>query len=309
MMGKNIVLALLTSLLFVSCDGFFLGPAMNLNHDDPNRAFGRLECEPIDSDEIRVIWDWYDIERALRGISPVYDEIIIKHNTGSYPTSRLGGESYLLTSWDASTNPMSSTIFTDLKRDRDHYFALYAHEAGGSWMAPIYTSRYLEGYTPSNQDHWYVDFVSGDLTLAGINSNSPTLPTEDVSDTLFNIFYFDIWDIKGVENATLYFYVTNVAVDTTLVIRPTRARWLSGDSFTLAMGGASEFVIDRTVQAQISFAAGDPAGLYSVDVTKVLSKAFYHGSGGLFFSTTGNPLTLDYNSGNPYLNMDIVEYW
>jgi hypothetical protein len=242
MMGKNIVLALLTSLLFVSCDGFFLGPAMNLNHDDPNRAFGRLECEPIDSDEIRVIWDWYDIERALRGISPVYDEIIIKHNTGSYPTSRLGGESYLLTSWDASTNPMSSTIFTDLKRDRDHYFALYAHEAGGSWMAPIYTSRYLEGYTPSNQDHWYVDFVSG-------------------------------------------------------------------DSFTLAMGGASEFVIDRTVQAQISFAAGDPAGLYSVDVTKVLSKAFYHGSGGLFFSTTGNPLTLDYNSGNPYLNMDIVEYW
>jgi hypothetical protein len=109
-------------------------------------------------------------------------------------------------------------------------------------MAPIYTSRYLEGYTPSNQDHWYVDFVSG-------------------------------------------------------------------DSFTLAMGGASEFVIDRTVQAQISFAAGDPAGLYSVDVTKVLSKAFYHGSGGLFFSTTGNPLTLDYNSGNPYLNMDIVEYW
>lgn len=40
--------------------------------------------------------------------------------------------------------------WTGLNQDRDHFFALYAHEKGGNWLAPVIRSRYL-GYNTASQ--------------------------------------------------------------------------------------------------------------------------------------------------------------
>lgn len=321
MMVKKIsrltVLAFILPIFLFSCDGFLLGPTMNLNRDDPNEAFGRLECQTIDTDEIRVMWDWYDIERALRGIAPVYDEIVIKHSTGSYPASRLGGESYTLKSWDASSNPSTSTVFTDLKRDQEHYFALYAHETGGGWMAPVYTSEYLD----KNQSPWsttlYVDSfypenaIGGDMDTGGGGASFQISSgfTQILSGTIFNTFYYDLNDGDSIVYAILSnFNIDNVPVEATLIMHPMRARWSGGDSRELAIGGVDQYMVDRSIQVEHTFSAGETVSNFSIDITELFAKSQYHRTNGIFLYTDGGQI--DISSGDfPTIDVEIMENW
>ncbi len=302
------ILVLLSSILFFSCDSFILGPSLNLNRDGLNESFGRFECELIDSDEIRVVWDWYDLERALRDIAPVYDEIVIKHSRGSYPTSRLGGESFPIKSWDASAKSFTSVIFSNLKRDREHYFALYAHEKGGGWMAPVYTSQQLENFRLESESFWHTNFVKGDMSSSGTSTNFPNA-TETISGEIFNILYYENWYDMNVGSAEINIDISLVPLDTTLVIHPMRARWESGDPFLLKIGEADEFFIDRSIRVEIPFVAGDLAGPRSIDISEVLAKAYYHNTGGLFLYTTGNQLTMNYTVDTPSIDVELVGNW
>jgi hypothetical protein len=211
---------------------------------------------------------------------------------------------------------MSSTIFTDLKRDRDHYFALYAHEAGGSWMAPVYASTFLD----ANQSPWSSTFFVTDAgnTAAGDMGSSGSFDTIDVtslpqnqtlSENLFNIFYYDLGGEDKISFAELNFNVSAApAAEVTLIIHPMRVRWNSGDPPNLAIGGTDQFMVDRSIQAEHTFSVTD-SGNFSVNITELFAKSQYHRTYGVFMHTDGGQLGLEYPNGSPVLDTQIMENW
>jgi len=97
-----VIPALLLSL--GSCDDFLLAPTGRIQHHDPEAGFSRLEPQMI-GDEVRLVWDWYDLERDLRDGTVNHDQIILKHKTGSYPDSRFDGAFYHIDDCDRWRSP------------------------------------------------------------------------------------------------------------------------------------------------------------------------------------------------------------
>lgn len=309
---KLLLISVSALLLFAGCDLFVLGPSLNQNYDDEEVGFGRLGAALVDDEEVRVGWDWFDLERDLRGIDPVYDKIIIQHSTGSYPVSRLGGKLFEISDWDPVTNPLWSTVFKDLKNDREHYFALYAHEKNGRWMAPIYTSVYLEGYDKYT--------VGGLLTRNdGVNVpveanlstgvyNNLTSGLRIINDNTVNIFYYDVWEDEKVASAELNLIINSVTVDDVLLVQPIRIYWDSGDASQLNLWGDDSFVFDRSVTEAYNIAAGN-TGSHSFDITDVFAKSQLHRTNGIVLYTGGSNITMDYNTDFPTIDLQVVRKW
>jgi len=298
-------------LLLGGCDLFVLGPSLNLNYDDEDAAFGRLGAALVDDGDVRVGWDWYDLERDLRGIDPVYDKIIIQHSTGSYPVSRIGGRKFEISEWDPVTNPLWSTVFKDLKNDREHYFALYAHERNGRWMAPMYASVYLEGY----EQHSFFLYSRDDATTpleANLSTGAVnTLAvgfTSSITPTTINVFYYDLWEDEKVASAKLNFDVNSVTADDVIIVHPVRVYWDSGDASQLNLWGDDSFVIDRSVAAVYNINAGN-TGPHSFNITDVFAKAQLHRTNGIVLYTGGSNIVMNYNSDFPIIDLQVVRKW
>lgn len=275
-------------LILSSCDLFFIGPSLNLNWDDPNAGFGRLDAEQIGKDEIRVSWDWYDIERQLRGQAAVFDEIVIKYNKNSRPLSRFGGTSFEIKNWNPVSKPMWSAQFDGLEQDEEYYFALYAHEKDGRWMAPVYTSKRIEGY---NIDSWSPGWTRafGALMSTG---NLDALNT--ISDDQVDIYYYeDVWEDDNIQEAILSFNITTgPTVDDKILIYPVRL-FIDDSADPISPGiGIDEFTVDRSVRVEIPVETGF-SGLKTVDMTNVFAKAHYHGTKGFLLMTQGEVIAYD----------------
>ena len=286
-----------------SCDLFLLGPSLNLNYDDPDIGFGRFRSALIGDGEIRVGWDWIDIERKLRGLDPVYDQIIIKHSTGSYPVSRLGGEKFEISGWNPVTKPMWSTVFKDMKWDREHYFALYAHERDGRWMSPMYTSLYFDGFDTN------MNSFPTELTVSG-NFSGGGHPQGELSLDQADMYYYDIGEDGTVKSATISFDVTSPpAADDKIVIYPMRSRWDIPDFTSLNIGDAAvypdQFYIDRSVRVEIPVSTA-PVNPIERDITSVFAKAQYHGTNGILIVTGGSNISI---STPPQIETNLVRRW
>ncbi len=306
--------------LFTACDVFVLLPAFNHNPDDPNQAFGPLKAGIIDDGTVRVVWDWYDLERKVRGLEPVYDEIVIKHNRGNYPDSRLGGKVFEIKNWDPATNPLWATTFSDLKSDREHYFALYAHEKDGRWVGPIYTSIYMEGFEFSTRPGLTpITSISVDATPPPPPPPPPPFPAATtittaaypliISDTQTMIYYFDdIWDDEKIISAKLFIEVnTGPANPDSLIIYPMRS-YVEETSGTLSdYIGLYGFTVDRTVFSEYPLSATD-TGPKEIDITDVFVKAHYHRHDGIYLKMAGLE-SLELGIPEPYIEIEIARNW
>ena len=275
---------------FSSCDLFMLGPFLNINRDDEDAGFARLRVDQVDEGAVRVGWDWYDLERILRGAKPVYDEIIIKHNTGSYPLSRLGGEAFEISDWDPVDNPLWSTVFKDLRDEREHYFALYAHERNGRWMAPMYASVHVKGYDR------YTIWPGASLTVSGNFTGAISHTVGEINAEQADICYYDFGDDETVNKATITLDITAApAAADVIIIYPMRCRWEDIDFSTMNVGDSEsnpdQFCIDRSIRAEIPITAGFTGTLYE-DITEVFAKAQYHGTRGILIHTGGQDMTI-----------------
>ncbi|MCF7948860.1 MAG: hypothetical protein K9M94_09775 [Spirochaetia bacterium] len=296
---------------FTACDTFVLLPAFNHNPDDQNQSFGPLRAGIVDDGTIRVIWDWYDLERVVRGVKPVYDEIIIKHNRGNYPDSRLGGKSFKIKDWDPATKPLWAATFSDLKNDREHYFALYAHEKEGRWVGPMYTSRYMEGFeyeirpgiVPNSSESFSADISAG--TAANL-----AYP-ENISNNNVLVYYYDeLWEDEKVVSAQIIIDINAApTTDDALFIYPIRAH-VTNDSGTLSEGlSLSSLSVDRSIRAEVSLLATDTYPLTkSVDITKVFAKAQYHRHHGLLIQVAGTTNSVPVGT-DPTINAEIARNW
>ncbi len=299
-------IAFISISFFTACDAFVLLPALNLNPDDPDQGFGRLRAGIIDDGTIRVVWDWYDLERVVRGIEPLYDEIVIKHNRGSYPASRLGGKSFEIKNWDPTTNPLWAATFSDLKDDREHYFALYVHEKDGRWVGPLYTSRYMEGFG--------YEIITG---LTPTNSISATISTGEtpgegignISGDEADLYYFqDFWEDEIVMSAELIIEFSNITANDTLLIYPLRGYIEDSDGDVIIDRGLglSEFNVDRSLRIEYPLISGD-TGVKEIDITKVLAKAQYHRHNGILLKMAG---TTSVTFGTPpNINVELAGNW
>ncbi|MDY7028273.1 MAG: hypothetical protein SVR04_08260 [Spirochaetota bacterium] len=298
---KLILISASALLLFAGCDLFVLGPSLNLNYDDDDAAFGRLGAALVDDGDVRVGWDWYDLERILpgRNLDPIYDKIIIQHSTGSYPVSRLGGRKFEISEWDPVTNPLWSTVFKDLKYDREHYFALYAHERNGRWMAPLYASVYFDGYDsypifPGAPTNISANFSGGTHAPGAINADQA------------DICYYDLGGDELVASAVMTLDITAApASDDHIIIYPMRQRWDVANFTDIDLGGVDQFAVDRSIRAEIPVTASFTGMLYP-DITEVFAKAQYHGTKGILIQTSGQDMTI---TSPPMIEVEVVRKW
>lgn len=303
---------------FISCDAFVALPAFNHNPDDPNQGFGPLRAGIVDDGTIRVIWDWYDLERLVRGVEPIYDEITIKHNRGSYPTSRLGGKVFEIKNWNPTSNPLWATTFSDLKDDREHYFALYAHEKDGRWVGPMYTSRYMEGYEYQVKSGLTpVTSISVDATPPPPPPPEPPYPSATtiiaypitISDTQTAIYYFDdIWDDEKIISAKLIIEVGSAPTNPdSLLIYPMRTlvEETSGSlSDYISLYG---FTVDRTIVREYPLSSAD-TGTQEIDITDVFAKAHYHRHNGIYLKMAGVE-SLNIATPEPFIEIEVARNW
>ncbi len=291
--------------LFTACDVFVLLPAFNHNPDDPNQSFGPLKAGIIDDGTVRVVWDWYDLERKVRGLEPVYDEIVIKHNRGNYPDSRLGGKVFKIKNWDPATNPLWATTFSDLKSDREHYFALYAHEKDGRWVGPLYTSLYMEGF---DYNMWS-SFASHGISAVISTEVTPGSGLGTISGDEADLYYYqDFWEEEVIMSAELVLEFTNIPADDTVLIYPLRSyiEDSDGDNLIDQGIGLAEFSVDRSVRIEVPLSAG-ATGTQIVDITKVLAKSQYHRHNGILLKMQGTT-TVNYTS-FPSIDIEIARNW
>lgn len=293
------ILAILTA-----CDSFILPPAFNLNPEDPNQAFGRLESALIDKGKVRVIWDWYDLERRVRGVTPVYDEVIIKHSRGNYPTSRLGGVSFEIKDWDPATNPLGAATFSDLKDDREHYFALYAHEKDGRWVGPMYTSTYFDGF------EYDVKYPVASHSIAAYVSSGTTVGEGLLTEDQANMFYYqDLWEDEIVTSAEITLDVTGVSADGTIVVYPMRNFVEDSDADGAIDQGITlnEISVDRSIRVEFPIVDSD-TGLKNIDISSIMAKAQYHRHNGILLMMT--PGTSQVNISTPVdIEVEIARSW
>jgi len=190
-------------------------------------------------------------------------------------------------------------VFKDLKNDREHYFALYAHERNGRWMAPMYASVYFDGYN-SNL------IFSGAPTNISANFGGGTHAIGAINADQAEICYYDLGGDEVVASAVITLEITNSpAIDDHILIYPMRQRWDIDNFTTIGLGGVDEFTIDRTIWAEIPVAAGFTGFLYP-DITEVFAKAQYHGTRGILIQTSGQSITI---VSPPMVEVEVVRKW
>lgn len=135
------ILIVLTLFIFISsCDLFLPAPVGRDNPDDPDVQIRYFTSVMSGSDSILAVWEWREASPEIAD-SRVIDEIWIVHSENDPPKSRFPGDSDDVQKFDSTSFWKAEWI--NLNSNEEHYFALYAKEKGGTWLAPKHTSIYL----------------------------------------------------------------------------------------------------------------------------------------------------------------------
>ena len=283
----SVVVLLVSATVFLvsGCDALLLGPSPHANWDDPDLALMKLRANAVDDRDIRVAWDWLDIERELAGEKPKVDEIIVKHRKGSPPETRLGGKKFKLKNFEQNTNPLWKHTFNKLEQDEEHYFALYMHEKGGRWTAPLYTSTHLDGVDKYTENRNALYYQTADILTSTLSSDEPQSfsgAINGVTDTNWALLYFEEIDRRStVESVTLN--IDNSA-GATLVINPIRITPHSFEDLSVAS-------IDHSLELETTVTAIDTVS--GKLLTEIFAKAYYHISNGILVRTKGTSITIN----------------
>lgn len=150
---------LLTSIIIVffagllsSCDYLLPAPLGRNNPFDDEAQIGRFSVAVSGSDSMVTNWDWHDALSTIED-KRVIDRIRIVHQKNSRPTSRNPLNPDNVQEFTSTSNWFYN--WTGLKNDKDHHFALYAHEKSGLWLSPKYIETYLDSSVQDNNVSLY----------------------------------------------------------------------------------------------------------------------------------------------------------
>jgi len=124
---------------------------------------------------IITAWDWRPPPSGIDD-SRIIDKIRIVHSRNDPPQSKypLNPDNVI----ELDSNSSWQYGWNGLKVDREHYFALYAHEKGGVWLAPKHVNQHLSNN--GHEDRWNIP-----VERLYIDT---TLPTNIVGTAAINIF-------------------------------------------------------------------------------------------------------------------------
>lgn len=294
--------------IFISCDFLLPAPLGRNNPFDDEAQIGRFEASPSSYNSIVTVWEWRNPASGIDD-SRIIDKVRIVYSENNPPVSKypLNPDNVI----EYTSNTDFSYEWTNLNENTDHYFALYAHEKGGLWLAPknikawINDGGYFENW-PWNNIKMYVNAL---------------LPANPVGTTATNIIYdpgvpeyvvgfmrFDdlfTGDYGAVVDARIQGWV--VATGGTLSIIPVRKTvddtmlWGDIDNPILydyehantVIIGASTDIVDIKDQINISRVYGSNTLAFITSDTNVSigieSLTFWDGSTDLFSIWRNNP--------------------
>jgi hypothetical protein len=168
-MGNNLIKLLIIFGIFVlllSCDLFLPAPLGRDNPEDDELQIYNFSSAVIGSDKITTVWDWRAPNPATDS-SRIIEEIWIVHSvdnsTAGRPLDSSSEDVLVVTNtsnWEKE--------WVNLQSDKNHYFALYAKEAGGTWLAPVLTDQYLDNNTGYEETSTWPNVGKGTVMNGGV---------------------------------------------------------------------------------------------------------------------------------------------
>lgn len=142
--------------LFSACDYLLPLPLGRDNPDDDNYQIRKFNASISGTTAVNTIWNWQPPSVDIPD-DQIIDKIRIVHKENDPPSSvnPIDKQEYV----DIDTSSVWEFQWDNLKQGREHYFALYAHEKGGAWLAPKYGKLQLD-YNETTQN----DFLQTDNT-------------------------------------------------------------------------------------------------------------------------------------------------
>jgi hypothetical protein len=287
---RALLLCCLAVLFFSACDYFLLAPAARTNWLDPKTSVGSFRAIRYGSGNIELGWDWSDPDRSEAGEQVVVDRVAVAHRQGGPPFSRWGAEEYALDSgaWRKS--------YTDLEFYTDHYFALYPHEKGGGWLAPLYTSEYTDSVgIEGPYNHSFLEVVEVDtgtetttfhdnsagFTARAGNGVWHVVKLEEMSrPRVFSILRFSglsMTSVSGTDSEVLEIY-------------PLRSRWAPADGID-TLFGSTYFI--HTGKVEVPVNAAIP--IEGPAVTGLLSRINFLRTGMIAVTASGGEIDINYD--------------
>jgi len=132
------ILILIFAGIFISCDILLPAPLGRNNPFDNEAQIGRFAAVISGQDSIITAWDWRNPPSGIDDSRKI-DKIRIVHSENDPPTSKYPLNPNNVKEY--TSNSEWKAEWDNLRNDREHYFALYAHEKGGVWLAPKRVSR------------------------------------------------------------------------------------------------------------------------------------------------------------------------
>lgn len=290
------VLLLVFAVFFVSCDFILPAPLGRNNPYDDEAQIGRFNAAVAGSDSIITAWDW---RGPIPGIDDkrIIDKIRIVHSNNNPPDSKypLNPDNVI----ELDSNSTWQHEWNGLKVDREHHFALYAHEAGGIWLAPKRISQHLDNN--GHEERWNI-MTTGVIDLyvnTSVDTNLVTATIMNVIAPLSTIGFFrfdDLYynDFGAVLEAQIQDWTITSGGD--FLIVPMRRRVEDGMTWgEIADAGFYDF--GNAKAATVNFATD------VVDIKDQINIARLHGSNTIAFLSDTLPFdvdisTLDFNNGS-----------
>ena len=174
--------------LFVSCDFLLPAPLGRNNPFDDEAQIGQFNGAVAGLDTILTVWDWRNPVSGIND-SRIIDKIRIVHKENNPPDTKYPVNPDNVIEFDS--NLVWQYGWNGLNADREHYFALYAHEKGGVWLSPKRFDIHLDnnGFEESSNFGFtklYVD-TSADTNSVFWPSSSEYV-TESPLTILFLVF-------------------------------------------------------------------------------------------------------------------------
>lgn len=273
--------------LCASCDSLFLEPFGRTNPNDPKASILSFEAERYGDGNIAVGWDWLDQDWAALengGREVLVDKIAVAHSVGGRPTGRGGAQEIAV---DESRWYLE---YIDIEPETEHYFALYAHEKDGGWLAPIYTSRYAKRTTKtgvSTYDIYEAVYVDANAMTSTVLT---TPATKTVGNGKWIICYFnDMNNTKIFTEATLNLEVMNVSSGATLELYPLRYEY-HGDAGVEDFLNAEYIIHSGKVSREIP--STGPLTLESSGIMDLVTRINYQHTGGIAVTASGGTVDI-----------------
>lgn len=287
---KNILyplILILSIVLFISCDLLFPAPLGRDNPLDDEVQIGGFDAVVSGSDSIITIWDWRNPAPGIDD-SRIIDKIRIVYSENNPPSSKypLNPDNVQ----EFTSNSEFQFQWTNLKQDREHYFALYAHEKGGVWLAPKTVKQNIsyDGHLVASP--WWSEKLFADTSApANIVGTAPP----DISGPIIGFIRFDdLFDSRY--GAVLDARVQNFGVTTPgdIDIVPMRRKIDSGMTWDEI---SDSILYDYEHSITVSMLGG-----IIIDIKDQINIARVHGSNTIAFIPVGTGVSIDINP---------IDYW